>query len=74
MNGPKGWKLCEFNAVLSSAKDVSGKPHIHRVLCVSGPLTDAKWSRLLEVVASTAVTKTMREGAGITSDRWAAAT
>ncbi|QOF76496.1 OsmC family protein [Variovorax sp. 38R] len=69
----KGWELGEFKAELSFAKDADGKVHIHRVLHASGPLTDAQWSRLLEVVANTPVTKTMREGAEITSERGAAA-
>ncbi len=69
----KGWELGDFKAELSFTKDAEGKAHIHRVLHASGPLTDAQWSRLLEVVANTPVTKTMREGAEITSERGAAA-
>lgn len=69
----KGWELGEFKAELSFSKDADGKAHIHRMLHASGPLTDAQWSRLLEVVANTPVTKTMREGAEITSERGAAA-
>ena len=53
-------------------RDESGKLHVHRRLRASVGLTDAQWSRLLEVVAKTPVTPVtlvMREGATITSER-----
>nr|WP_298132096.1 OsmC family protein [uncultured Pseudoxanthomonas sp.] len=65
----KGWDLGEFSAELSSRRDESGKLHVHRRLRASAGLTDAQWSRLLEVVAKTPVTLVMREGAVITSER-----
>ncbi|KRA52771.1 osmotically inducible protein C [Pseudoxanthomonas sp. Root65] len=65
----KGWDLGEFSAELSSRRDESGKLHVHRRLRASVGLTDAQWSRLLEVVAKTPVTLVMREGAVITSER-----
>ena len=65
----KGWDLGEFSAELSSRRDESGKLHVHRRLRASAGLTDARWSRLLEVVAKTPVTLVMREGALITSER-----
>ncbi len=65
----KGWELGEFRAELTLTKDEDGKAHIRRVLHSDVPLTDAQWSRLLEVVANTPVTKTMREGAEIVSER-----
>jgi putative redox protein len=65
----KGWDLGEFRAELSLARDDDGKMHIHRVLHSDQPLSDVQWSRLLEIVANTPVTKTMREGAVITSER-----
>lgn len=65
----KGWELGEFRAELTLTKDEDGKAHIRRVLHSDAPLTDAQWSRLLEVVANTPVTKTMREGAEIVSER-----
>jgi len=40
-----------------------------RTLHASAPLTDEQWSRLLEIVANTPVTKAMREGAEISSRR-----
>ena len=40
-----------------------------RVLHSDQPLTDEQWNRLLEILANTPVTKTMREGAVITSER-----
>ena len=65
----KGWNLGEFRAELSLARDDEGKVHIHRILHSDQPLTDEQWNRLLEIVANTPVTKTMREGAVITSER-----
>ena len=68
----KGWNLGEFRAELSLTRDDEGKAHIHRVLHSDQPLDDAQWQRLLEIVEKTPVTKTMREGAQITSERGAA--
>lgn len=65
----KGWALGEFSAELSSQRDDAGKLHVHRKLHASAVLTEAQWSRLLEVVARTPVTLVMREGAVITSER-----
>lgn len=65
----KGWELGEFSADLSSSRDEAGKLHVHRRLTASAALTDAQWSRLLDVVARTPVTLVMREGAVITSER-----
>jgi putative redox protein len=65
----KGWNLGEFRAELKLSADDDGKMHIHRRLHSDQPLTEAQWERLLEVVANTPVTKAMREGAVITSER-----
>jgi len=65
----KGWELGEFRAELSSRRDAADRLVVHRVLHASAPLTDAQWARLLEVVEKTPVTKVMREGATITSER-----
>ena len=65
----KGWDLGEFSAELASDRDADGKLHVYRKLSASADLTDAQWQRLLEVVANTPVTKAMREGAAITSER-----
>lgn len=67
----KGWDLGEFNAELVAQMDDEGRLHVNRVLHATGPLDDAQWQRLLEVVANTPVTKVMREGATITSERGA---
>ncbi len=50
-------------------RDEQGGLHIHRVLHSDQALSDAQWERLLEVVANTPVTKALREGAEITSER-----
>ncbi|MGH8052555.1 MAG: OsmC family protein [Stenotrophomonas sp.] len=65
----KGWELGEFNAQLSSSRDEAGKLQVHRMLAATGPLSDAQWDRLLDVVSRTPVTLVMREGATITSER-----
>lgn len=65
----KGWNLGEFRAELALSFDEEGKPHVHRTLHSDQPLTDAQWNRLLEIAAKTPVTKAMREGAVITSER-----
>ncbi|QIL20739.1 OsmC family protein [Thermomonas sp. HDW16] len=65
----KGWDLGTFRAVLRLSFGEDGKPHVHRSLHADGPLDDAQWARLLEVVANTPVTKAMRDGALITSER-----
>jgi putative redox protein len=65
----KGWNLGQFRVELKFHKDEAGKAHIHRTLHSDQPLDDAQWTRLLEIVANTPVTKTMREGAEITSSR-----
>ncbi|MBL8630594.1 MAG: OsmC family protein [Rhodospirillaceae bacterium] len=65
----KGWNLGQLRVNLSFRKDEAGKAHIHRILQSDQALDDAQWARLLEIVANTPVTKTMREGAEITSVR-----
>ncbi len=65
----KSWDLGEFSAELKLTRDDDGSLHVHRVLHATGPLDDAQWQRLLEIVANTPVTKAMREGVDITSER-----
>ena len=65
----KGWNLGQFRAELALGFDEDGKPHVHRTLHSDQPLTDEQWTRLLEIVANTPVTRAMREGAVITSER-----
>ncbi len=65
----KGWDLGEFRAELQAQMDDDGHLHVNRILHATGPLDEAQWKRLLEVVANTPVTKVMREGATITSER-----
>ena len=65
----KGWDLGEFTAEQQAQMDDDGHLHVNRVLHATGPLDEAQWTRLLEVVANTPVTKVMREGATITSER-----
>src|SRR5258705_256862 len=65
----KGWNLGEFRAELTFVRDDEGKVHIHRILHSDQVLDDAQWQRLIEIADKTPVTKTMREGAVISSAR-----
>lgn len=65
----KGWELGEVSVRLTFAKDSEGGAHIHRIITASGALDDAQWARLLEIAAKTPVTKTLADGATITSRR-----
>jgi putative redox protein len=65
----KGWELGEFRAELALTRDEDGKVQIHRVLHSDQALSDEQWQRLLEIVEKTPVTRAMREGAQITSER-----
>ncbi len=67
--GKKGWNLGEFRAELELTRDDNGKVSIRRVLHSDQPLSDEQWQRLLEVVEKTPVTRAMREGAQIRSER-----
>lgn len=65
----KGWDLGTFRADLVSSRDADGRLQVHRTLHATGPLDEAQWARLLDVVERTPVTLVMREGATITSAR-----
>lgn len=65
----KGWNLGQFRAELELTRDDEGKVSIRRVLHSDQPLSEAQWQRLLEIVEKTPVTRAMREGAQITSER-----
>lgn len=65
----KGWNLGRFRAELALSFTEDGKVNVHRTLHSDQPLDDEQWARLLEIVANTPVTKAMREGAVITSER-----
>jgi putative redox protein len=67
----KGWDLGRFQAELTLSFDDDGKVHVHRVLHSDEALSDEQWKRLLEIVENTPVTRAMREGAVITSERGA---
>ena len=65
----KGWPLGQFHAGLESSRDADGHLLVHRTLHADGPLDDAQWARLLDVVERTPVTLVMKHGATITSAR-----
>jgi len=59
----KGWELGRLTVDLVLRKDAAGQASVHRTLKSDAALDEAQWARLLEIVANTPVTKTMREGA-----------
>ena len=65
----KGWELGELHAELESSRDEQGHFRVHRTLHADGPLDDAQWARLLDIVERTPVTLVMKHGATITSSR-----
>lgn len=65
----KGWNLGELRVELSLGFGEDGRPQVHRLLHADAGLSDEQWTRLLEIVANTPVTKAMRDGAVITSAR-----
>lgn len=65
----KGWELGELELDISLAKDADKRPHIHRSLQCSAPLSNEQWQRLLEICAKTPVTLTLAQGSSITTER-----
>jgi putative redox protein len=61
----KGWELGRLTVDLVLRKDEAGKATVQRTLSSDSDLDEAQWARLLEIVANTPVTKTMRDGATI---------
>lgn len=59
----KGWELGRLTVDLVLRKDTAGQATVHRTLSSDAALDEAQWSRLLEIVANTPVTKTLRDGA-----------
>lgn len=69
----KGWDLGTVSVSLTLTKDADGQTHIHRRIHATGDLSDRQWDRLLEIAAKTPVTRTVIDGAEVTSDRGDAA-
>ena len=65
----KGWSLGEFRAELALTRDEEGKISIQRVLHSDQPLSEDQWGRLLEIAEKTPVTRALREGARIVTER-----
>ncbi len=61
----KGWELGRLTVDLVLRKDADGHASVHRTLHSDAALDATQTARLLEIVANTPVTKTMREGAAI---------
>ena len=65
----KGWNLGQLRIDLKMTRDEAAKAHIRRTIYSDRPLSDEQWSRLLDIASKTPVTKVMREGAEIVSER-----
>lgn len=65
----KGWELGELNVGLNLLKDHEGNTFIERTLHITGTLDDAQWERILDVASKTPVTKTLANGAQISTQR-----
>lgn len=65
----KGWELGELQVELTLLKNREGDTRIERVLHGGAALSDEQWQRLLEVAAKTPVTRTLQEGATISTRR-----
>jgi putative redox protein len=65
----KGWELGELRVGLTLLKNREGDTAIERVLQASAPLDPAQWERLLDVAGKTPVTRTLQEGARISTRR-----
>lgn len=65
----KGWELGELRVELTLLKNHEGEARIERVLHASGALSEEQWTRLLDVAGKTPVTRTLQEGAPISTRR-----
>lgn len=65
----KGWELGELQVELTLLKNREGDTHVERVLHSDAALSDEQWQRLLEVAGKTPVTRTLQEGATISTRR-----
>ncbi|MCW3478403.1 OsmC family protein [Neisseriaceae bacterium JH1-16] len=65
----KGWNLGEFHVALTLTKDAEGNTFIERQLRSNAPLSDEQWTQLLAIAAKTPVTKTLSQGAMISTSR-----
>lgn len=63
----KGWNLGELSIDLTLQKDSDGNTFIERVLHTTEILTDEQWQKLLEIAGKTPVTKTLLQGAKIST-------
>ena len=56
-------------ATVRYQKDADGNAHIHWTLAATGPIDEAQWQRLLDVMERTPVTLTVKRGAVVTTSR-----
>lgn len=65
----KGWELGELTVGLNLLKDHDGNTFIERTLHITGTLDDEQWERILDIASKTPVTKTLANGAQISTQR-----
>ena len=65
----KCWDLGELTLELTLSKNAEGETAIHRLLDATGDLSEDQWARLLEIAGKTPVTRTVIDGASVTSER-----
>ena len=65
----KGWNLTDLKVGLQLLKDEEGKTHIKRQIHTSAPLDDDQWQKLIDIAGKTPVSRTLLQGATITTER-----
>jgi putative redox protein len=65
----KGFELGQFRVELVLRRDDAGALQAQRTLHSDQPLTDKQWTRLVDIVDRSPVTRAMKEGAQILSIR-----
>ena len=65
----KGWSVGALRVALALFKGEDGATRIERRLSSDAMLDAAQWDKLLEIAEKTPVTRTLREGASISTTR-----
>jgi putative redox protein len=65
----KGWSIGALRVALTLFKGEDGATRIERRLSSDARLDATQWDKLLEIAEKTPVTRTLREGASISTTR-----
>lgn len=65
----KGWSIGALRVALTLHKGGDGETSIERRLSTDADLDAGQWDKLLEIAEKTPVTRTLREGASISTSR-----